>query len=111
MKSHLHVLVVLAITDKIADANFHYTECDLTKLLQSVIWILTIRMNCKHTRVWTQDIFKKSTVLTKKYRENTLLGINSVIDDRLTSKISKVYNVHGLVVSIFPLLITMDLLI
>ena len=51
MKSHLHVLVVLAITDKITDADFHYTECDLTKLLQSVIWIFTIRMNCKHTRV------------------------------------------------------------
>ena len=67
MKSYLHVLVVLAINVKIADANFHYTECDMTKLYQRVIWILTIRMSCKHTRVWVQDIFKKSTVLTKKY--------------------------------------------
>ena len=32
MKSYLHVMVVLAITAKIADANFHYTECDMTKL-------------------------------------------------------------------------------
>ena len=32
MKSYLHVLVVLAITAKIADANFRYTECDMTKL-------------------------------------------------------------------------------
>ena len=34
MKSFLHVLVVLAITAKIADAdaNFHYTECYMTKL-------------------------------------------------------------------------------
>ena len=32
MKSYLHVLVVLAIIAKIADANIHYTECDLTKL-------------------------------------------------------------------------------
>ena len=33
MKSYLHVfnLVVLAITAKKADANFHYTECDRTK--------------------------------------------------------------------------------
>ena len=75
MKSYLHVLVVLAINAKIADANFHYTECDMTKLYQSVIWVLTIRMSCKHTRVWIQDIFKKSTVLTKKYWENTLLSI------------------------------------
>ena len=27
MKSYLHVLVVLAITAKIANANFDYTEC------------------------------------------------------------------------------------
>ena len=34
MKSylHVHVLVVLAINAKITDANFHYTECDMTKL-------------------------------------------------------------------------------
>ena len=32
MKSYLHVLVVLTITAKIADANFHHTECDMTKL-------------------------------------------------------------------------------
>ena len=32
MKSYLHELVVLAITAKIADANFHYTEYDMTKL-------------------------------------------------------------------------------
>ena len=31
MKSNLHVLVVLAINAKIADSNFHYTECDMTK--------------------------------------------------------------------------------
>ena len=30
MQSYL--LVVLAITAKIADANFHYTECDIAKL-------------------------------------------------------------------------------
>ena len=32
MKSYLHVLVVLAIAVKIAGANLHYTECDMTKL-------------------------------------------------------------------------------
>ena len=32
MKSYLHVLVVLAINAKITDGNFHYTECDMTKL-------------------------------------------------------------------------------
>ena len=32
MKSYLHVLVVLAINVKIADAYFNYTECDMTKL-------------------------------------------------------------------------------
>ena len=58
MKSFLHVLVVLAINAKIADANFHYTECNMTKLQQSVIWILTIRMSCKHTGVWIQDMHK-----------------------------------------------------
>ena len=42
MKSYLHVLVVLAIIAKMADANSHYTECNMTKLQQSVIWILTI---------------------------------------------------------------------
>ena len=31
MKSYLHVLVVLAITAKKADANFQNTECDLNK--------------------------------------------------------------------------------
>ena len=51
MKSYLHVLVVLAINAEIADANVHYTECDMTKLYQSVTWILAIRMRCKHTRV------------------------------------------------------------
>ena len=65
MKYYLHVLLVLAINAKIADANFHYTECDMAKLQQSVIWILTIRMSCKHTRVWIQDICKKSAFLTK----------------------------------------------
>ena len=32
MKSYLHVLVVLTINAKKPDANFHYTECDITKL-------------------------------------------------------------------------------
>ena len=32
MKYYLHVLVVLAINAKIADANFHYTKCDMAKL-------------------------------------------------------------------------------
>ena len=32
MKSYLHVLEVIAINAKITDANFHYTECDMTKL-------------------------------------------------------------------------------
>ena len=32
MNSYLHLLVVLAINAKIADANFHYTECNMTKL-------------------------------------------------------------------------------
>ena len=31
MKSDLHVFVVLAINAKIADAYFHYTECDMAK--------------------------------------------------------------------------------
>ena len=32
MKYYLHVLVVLAIDAKIADANFHYTECIMNQL-------------------------------------------------------------------------------
>ena len=48
-------------------------------------------MSCKHTRVWIQDICKKSTVLTKKYWKNTLLSINIIIDDRLTCNVNKVY--------------------
>ena len=32
IKSYLHVLVILAITAKIADANFPHTERDMTKL-------------------------------------------------------------------------------
>ena len=32
MKSYLHVSIVLAINAKLADANFHYTECNMTKL-------------------------------------------------------------------------------
>ena len=32
IKSYFHVLVVFAINAKIADTNFHYTECDMTKL-------------------------------------------------------------------------------
>ena len=31
MNSYLHVLVVLAINAKIADANFHYAECDIAR--------------------------------------------------------------------------------
>ena len=75
MESYLHVFVVLAINAKIADANFHYTECDMTKLYQSVIWIYTIRMSCKHTRVWIQDICEKPTVLTKKGIGRTLYSV------------------------------------
>ena len=58
MKSDLHVLVVLAINAKIADANFHYTECEMAKLKQSVRWILTIRMSCKNTRVYARHMQK-----------------------------------------------------
>ena len=32
MKSYLHGSVVLAITAKLSDANFHYTECDMANL-------------------------------------------------------------------------------
>ena len=82
MKSYLHVLVVLAIHAKIADANFHYTKCDMAKLQQNVIWISTIRMGCKHTRVWIQDICKKSTVLTKSIGRTlySVLTLLSMID-------------------------------
>ena len=54
---------------------------------------------------------QKSTVLTKKYWENTLLSINIVIDDRLTCNVNKVYMYMILVVSIYAFLITMGLLI
>ena len=67
-------------------------------------------MNCKHTRVWIQDICIKSTVMAKKYLENTLLSIN-IIDDRLTCNVNKVYKYMILVVSIYAFLITMGLLI
>ena len=33
MKSYLHALVVFAINAKIADANFHYVECDMAKTI------------------------------------------------------------------------------
>ena len=39
-----------------------------------------------------------STVLAKKYWENTLLSINIVIDDRLTCNVNKVYKYMILVV-------------
>ena len=32
MKSYLQISVVLAINATITDANFHYTECDMTKI-------------------------------------------------------------------------------
>ena len=32
MEFYLHVLVVLLFNANIADANNHYTECDMTKL-------------------------------------------------------------------------------
>ena len=75
-------------------ANFYCTECDMTKLLQSVIWILTIGMSCKHTMVWIQDICEKSIVLTKSI-VRTLLSINFVIDDSLTCNVCKVHDVGG----------------
>ena len=109
MKSYLHVLVVLAITAKKADANFHYSERDMTKSYVYVICILTIRMNCKHIRVWIQDICKKSIVLAKKYWKNILFIINIVINDRLTCNVNKVYKYMILVVSIYAFLITMGL--
>ena len=68
-------------------------------------------MSYKHTRVWVQDICKKSTVLTKKYWENTQLHLNIVINDRLTCNVNKVYMYMILVVSIYAFLITMVLLI
>ena len=66
-------------------------------------------MTCKHTRVWVQDIYKKST--DKKYWENTLLSINIVIDDRRTCNVNQVYMYVILVVSIYAFQITMGLLI
>ena len=57
---------------------------------------------------------QKSTVLTKKYWENTLYSINiviDVIDDRLTCNVNKVYMYMILVGSICAFLITMGLLI
>ena len=62
-------------------------------------------------QVWIQDMCKKSTVLTKKYWENTLLSINIVIDDRRTYNVNKVYKYMILVVSIYAFVITMGLLI
>ena len=111
MKSYLHVLAVLAINAKITDANFYYTECDMTKLKQSVLLILTIRISCKHTSLWIQDMCKKSTILSKMYWENTLHSINIVIDDRLTCQVNKVYMYMILMVSICAFLIIMGLLI
>ena len=108
MKSYLHVLVVLLINANIADANFHYTECDMTKVYKRVIWIFTIRMSCKHTWVWIQDICKVNCS-DKKYWENTLVSINIVIDDRLTFNVNKVCMYMLLVVSIYAFLITMGL--
>ena len=109
MKSYLHEFVVLANTAK---------KLMLISTIQNVTCpnhrkalYVTIRINCKHNRVWIQDICKKSTVLAKKYWENILLSINSVIDDRLTCNVNKVYKYMILVVSIYALLITMGLLI
>ena len=51
-------------------------------------------MSCKHTRQWIQDICKKSTVLTKKYRENNLLSINIVIDDKTYIQCEQSIHVH-----------------
>ena len=51
----------------------------------------------------------KSTVLTKKCWENTLLRTNIVIDDRLTCNVNQVYMHAILVVNICAFLITMGL--
>ena len=51
-------------------------------------------MSCKHTRQCIQDICKKSTVLTKKYRENNLLSINIVIDDKTYIQCEQSIHVH-----------------
>ena len=65
MKSYSHVLAVLAINAKIAEAYFHYTECDMTKLKQSVICILKTRMSRNTPGYGFKTYVKKSTVLNK----------------------------------------------
>ena len=47
----------------------------------------------------------------KKYKENTLLSINIVINDMRACNVNKVYMYMILVVSIYTFLITMGLLI
>ena len=47
----------------------------------------------------------------KKYKDNTLLSINIVIDDIRACNVNKVYVYMILVVSIYTFLITMGLLI
>ena len=56
---------------------------------------------------------QKVNCSNKNYRENTLLSINIVINDRLTCMVNKVYMYMILVVStcIYAFLITMGLLI
>ena len=54
---------------------------------------------------------QKSTVLTKKYWENTPLRIKIVTDDRLTCNVNQVCMYMILVVIIYAFLITMCLLI
>ena len=54
---------------------------------------------------------KKSSVLTRKYWDDTQLSINTVIDDTLTCNVNNVYMFMILVVSIYAFLITMGLLI
>ena len=56
-------------------------------------------------------MFKKTSVMTKTYWENTLLSINIVIDDRLTCNVNKAYMYMILVVSIHAFPITIGLLI
>ena len=60
----------------------------------------------KHTRVWIHDICKKSTLLTKKYWDNTQLHINIVINGRLKCNVNEEFMYMILVVSNYAFLIT-----
>ena len=93
MKSYLHVLVVLAI-----DANFHFAECDMAKLKQSIIWDINNKNELQTHQGMDSRHMQK---VNSSDKNGIILSINIVFDDRLTCNVNKVYIYMLLVMGIY----------